>query len=79
MAIGAHGAVPAPLCVYQSPPRHQARHNGEITSLAEANAFSDGFRLGVGLMIEVMKGKNINTYKNIYLAAKQSKSIRFSL
>lgn len=28
----------------------------EVTSLAEANAFSEGFRLGVGLMIEVMKG-----------------------
>ena len=28
----------------------------EITSLAEANAFSEGFRLGVELMIEVMKG-----------------------
>ena len=28
----------------------------EITSLAEANAFSEGFCLGVELMIEVMKG-----------------------
>lgn len=30
--------------------------NEEITSLAEANAFSEGFRLGMGLLIEVMKG-----------------------
>ena len=28
--------------------------NEEITSLAEANAFSEGFRLGVELMIEAM-------------------------
>ena len=28
----------------------------EITSFAEANAFAEGFCLGVGLMIEVMKG-----------------------
>ena len=32
----------------------------EITSLAEANAFSEGFRLGVELMIEVMKGYKTN-------------------
>lgn len=33
----------------------------EITSLAEANAFAEGFRLGVGLMIEVIKGDKTNT------------------
>ena len=30
--------------------------NEEIISHTEANAFEEGFRLGVGLMIEVMKG-----------------------
>lgn len=35
--------------------------NEEITSLSEANAFSEGFRLGVGLMIEVMKSYKTTT------------------
>ena len=30
--------------------------NEEVISHTEANAFEEGFRLGVGLMIEVMKG-----------------------
>ena len=33
----------------------------EITSLAEANAFEEGFRLGVELMIEILKNNKINT------------------